>query len=749
MDEKNNAQIPLDELALKDGPLSADEVERFKRLTKLQSRMSDMLIARFRQNIETFRKYIPDIAAQFEHYRPKTPLEFFCTENGIPNLQFPEKNNEILYKCDDPIALCRSQVEDALKKHVFIGTGYKIEHDPYGQIHHRYLRQSVEMVHEAIRDERPYTAMELKSSPNCVVVGIGLGYPLALLCERIEAANLLLIEPDADLFFASLHTFDWASFLDYIRQNQFGIDFLIGQDPEQLNGDLTLFYSHHGRFLTGQCFCFVHYASSETQALVKSLLSDYYRMHAAMGFFDDHLFGISHALYAATHHKKFLSTAVKPSDIIKKTPLFIVGSGPSLDHDIPFLRAHQDEAIIIACGTALDTLYHAGIRPDFYAATERTPEISETLDAIPDKEFLRGITLIAGDVIHPYTQERFAHTAIFGKPDEPFYWMAYSGLKLGPFIRAINIMNPIVGNLGVSAGLNLGFKKICLFGLDNGKRVDSERMHSQYTTTYNEQGVSDKGGNYNVKGGFTLPGNFGGDIAANYIFRLANRHMELVISHFKAGNDDLEVINCSDGALIKGASPCHSEDLKLDGTAIDKGAVMAHIHEGMSYDLKLTRDQCRDLCNPEGFDETVRSLKRVLEHKPSSRVDAVSTLERCCELLFRISEDTRTRGFAFCLDGSTESQFIMILNALYRISDEKKSLALYDRLVNLYLDFLDDAQKLFRMLPDYIMGEHHALLNGKLGFDHPDSKAPDLTPRAALIKKAFDDPLKTFVKRLQ
>ena len=58
-----------------------------------------------------------------------------------------------------------------------------------------------------------------------------------------------------------------------------------------------------------------------------------------------------------------------------KLPVFVIGSGPSLDNDIPFIRKNQDKAIVVACGTAIDTLYHAGIKPDFYACTERTPEI--------------------------------------------------------------------------------------------------------------------------------------------------------------------------------------------------------------------------------------------------------------------------------------------------------------------------------------------------------------------------------------
>ena len=422
--DKSSQLSDLDRIALRQGPLTAEEAGRFKRLSELQGRMSSMLLSRFRQSIEAFRNFIPDIADNFEHYVPRRTLEFFCTENGIPNLMFPDSGSDILYKADDPLELCRRQLDDVLSRQHYVGTGYSLEYDQFGQIHHRYLNRAVSQVKAGMEGEGLCTALDLKSCPNCVVVGIGLGYPLALLCERMEIANLVLIEPDPDLFFASLHAFDWASLLSYMRENHYGINFLIGQTPAQLSEDLPAFYQRHGRFLTGQCLCYVHYASAEIQSLVQTLLKDYYRIHSAMGFFDDHLFGVSHACWAVTHGRRFLRGDAEPEEWFRRIPLFVVGNGPSLDRDIPFLRRNQDKALVMACGTALDTLYHAGIRPDFYACTERTPQIAETIDAIPDKAFLRRITLIAGDVVHPRTQERFARSAIFGKPDEPFFWMA-------------------------------------------------------------------------------------------------------------------------------------------------------------------------------------------------------------------------------------------------------------------------------------------------------------------------------------
>lgn len=741
----------IEHLALKETPLTAAEIERVRKLSRLQNSMSDLLIERFRQNIEAFREFIPDIACTFEHYHPTTTLDFFCTENGIPNLQFPDRHQDILYKCDDPRALCDAQAQKALKDHIFTGTVYKKESDPYGQIHFRYLSEAVDKVSNATKDEKLYSADELKSIPNAIIVGLGLGYVLESLCSRAELINIVIVEPDLDMFYASLHAFDWRAFLKYLRANDFGINFLLGQTPEQLSVDLTSYYEHHGRFLSAQCLCLIHYASDEIRLLVDTLLQDYYRLHAAMGFFDDHLFGTSHGLYAATHHHKFLRADVALPQSFCDLPLFIIGNGPSLDKDIAFLRRNQDKALIIACGTALDTLYHAGIKPDFYAATERTPEIAETLDAIPDRDFVHSLTLLAGDVIHPYTQDRFEHTAIFGKPDEPFYWRIFSRVKNGTKIRTVNVMNPIVGNLGISAALSLGFCNIYLFGIDNGKPVDATRMHSKYSATYSTHGLADNGGNYDTRQGTTLPGNFGGEVQANYIFRLANRHMELVINEaIHSTQGKTKIYNCSGGARISGTIPKHSEEIDTSSfNNINKQEILAYIHNCMSIDLALTHDEAKSLCNSLEFDDACAQILEVFNKSLESRTALVKAMEQASERLWRIYEDPQSRCLACDLEGTMQSMFIMALNALYHIENEPKAVKVALDVIKSFGYFIEDAKVLFRLLPDYIMGEHHQFLKGRLGFDHEDSSAPATKMRDRLFKTAPQDKLKKFIKRYE
>lgn len=749
--DKGGKLSDLDRIALKNGPLTAAEAERFKRLSELQGRMSSMLIDRFGRNIEAFRKFIPDIAENFAHYVPGKTLEFFCTENGIPNLMFPDDGNRILYKSDDPVDLCRRQIDGVLAKQTYVGTGYSKEYDQFGQIHHRYLGMAVTQVKEAMKGETLCTAAELKSCPNCVVVGIGLGYPLALLCERMEIANLVLIEPDPDLFFASLHAFDWASFLSYMRENKYGINFLIGQTAEQLSEDLPAFYQRHGRFLTGQCLCFVHYASEEIQSLVTTLLKDYYRIHSAMGFFDDHLFGISHACWAISHKRRFLRGDVEPEEWFRRIPLFVVGNGPSLDRDIPFLRRNQDKALILACGTALDTLYHAGISPDFYACTERTPQIAETIDSIPDKDFLRRIILMAGDVVHPRTQERFARSAIFGKPDEPFFWMARASFGQARLVRAINVMNPIVGNLGVSAAMSLGSSRVCLFGLDNGRPVEASRMHSKYSAIYSSSGVSDKGGNYDLSSGIALPGNFGGMVKSNYIFRLANRHMELVMELQHRLDPKLRITNSSDGARMEGAEPARSSDLEAEFAQlpeVDKDAALAYLHEHLCLALNIPDDELERSCMKDEFRRVCGQIRSKLDGPhPRERTLYVQYLEDLSEIVSKLCVDPLTRALGYTLEGSSQSIFMMALNALYHIHDEKKAVSVADQVLLDYKWMLEDAVKLYDFLPRYVMGDHLKLLPGTLGFDHPGAPAPKLPEQRRLMDPKFSDPQEKFVRR--
>lgn len=91
-DQKKNSllddDLSLEELAKNFDNIDINDLEKIQDLAKLQQQMNDFLIDRFATNIESFKKYMPDIGKFFEHYKPKRTIEFFCMPNGIPNLYF-------------------------------------------------------------------------------------------------------------------------------------------------------------------------------------------------------------------------------------------------------------------------------------------------------------------------------------------------------------------------------------------------------------------------------------------------------------------------------------------------------------------------------------------------------------------------------------------------------------------------------------------------------------------------------------
>src|SRR5574344_1810300 len=225
-------EASLEALAAKqDCDLSIDDIEELKHLKMLQSQMADFLIERFQNNLETFKKYMPDVAKTFETYRPKRTMEFFCAQNGIPNLIFPD-TNDILYKTFDPFELCKKQVDFVLNKNNIRQVKYPHEWDPFGQIHFKFQNQAIN-IEESVERDRTISPKEIGSLPNVVLIGIGLGYQLANLYENIEIANLLIVEPDLDMFYASMHSFDWKNLLEFLFEKKYGVHIMLGQTPRQ------------------------------------------------------------------------------------------------------------------------------------------------------------------------------------------------------------------------------------------------------------------------------------------------------------------------------------------------------------------------------------------------------------------------------------------------------------------------------------------------------------------------------------
>ncbi|MBU3844628.1 MAG: DUF115 domain-containing protein [Candidatus Anaerobiospirillum pullicola] len=736
----------LDQLSAKMGS-DAELDANIHNLMELQQQMGSMLIERFQKNMEAFKKYVPDIYERFKDFRPSEPLEFMCTANGIPNLFFPDRQ-EFFYKTYNPQELCNMQVDTVIDHCIFRQLKYSVDNENLGQIHHRYLNEIVK--YQSTHVPPNPKPLLIDSCPICLMVGCGLGYQIGHLYERIDIGNLVLIEPNSDLFFASLHAFDWANLLDFLHENNRGIYFMVGQSKDQVFEDLNSFYTRHGRHLACFMWSLVHYRSPIINEISDRIIEDYERSYATLGFFDDHLFDISHGINHLINHTHFLRRNPPLSAEVSNIPFCIVANGPSLSNDLEFLRKVQDKVIIFACGTAIETLYNAGIRPTFYGCTERLRVVSEHLDLIPDQDFIRSCYLISADVVHPAVVAHFDHAALFGKADENFYWLG-AGKMYDQFrkIMPISLMNPLVGNLGVAAATQLGFKRIYLFGVDNGTKREDKETHPDENLFYKKHKAASSA-IHNLT--YTMDGNFGGTVATSYLYRLSARYMNVIMRH---GVHDfkLNYYNCSDGVLLDNAIPTHTDELEwwYDLPDLDRKKFFEYMDNEKSFALEFTDKDRESMLDPTIFDMVADLAMKMLKGEtPETRLDFALRLQNVCEMLFKL-HSTRDYYVADFFDGSLYSMFAMLMRSLFQIKDEKEAIRVTEDQIKYILYFIEDAKKIFRMLPDYCAEDHQKNLNGVVGFDHPDSKAPPIRMRKVYVtpEDTANYPTRKFVKRYE
>lgn len=723
--------------------------ENVEELKEIQLQMYQFLEERFNVNLECFKKYYPDIAKKFEVYTPKRKFEFFCTQNGIPNLFFTEEN-EFFYKTDDPIQYCQNEMDTFLSTSKVQQTKYQNEYDPFGQIHFKYSNQSVK-IENSLQRNKDLLIKDVKSYPNCLMIGIGLGYHLARLYEQVEVENLVLIEPDTDVFYASMFSFDWSNLLEYLHQSKHLIHFLIGIEKDQLFLEIEAIYRKHGIFLSGSWFTYIHYINDATKETWTEIKKHFDQIHGALGFFDDHLFATSQGLELIHNKHRFvLNTPLREE--YKSLPVFVIGAGPSLDHDIPFLRKYQDKAIIIACGTAIDSLYHAGIKPDFYVNLERTFNVGEsTLGVIPDQKFLKDTIIFASDTCHRNTLKYFKDTAIFAKNDEPFFPYLTSYYPELEKIQEIKLSNPVVGNAGLASAIYFGFENIYLFGIDNGKKLGSNQMHSSYTSLYANRGAIDHGGSYTIEK--SLPGNFGGQCESSFFFSMSGHNISFLLQMEQLNNDRLICNNCSDGIFMENTIPTHSEDLVKEFCSlpdIDKNRFSDYVKNEKTAAIHASYDELKKLFDSSKFNELVSNTMKLMENMPDNRVDYVKRMVEVSEYISDLMSNRENFYYGSVINGSIQNLFIMVSRALYHCGDENLCIQSANKILNLVKDFLSEAKILFSYLPDYIMWDHSKYFpNGLVGLDTSFAKAPRFPKKLEILKKQFDDPLKTFVKRYE
>lgn len=669
-----------------------------------EAAMRQTLPLRFEANMAAFRQLMPAIARRFESYQVQRPFEFFCTENGIPNLRWLDEKTA--FYGADPYAESLQQVESVLGDNTLIRFNQEQEGDWIGQQHVLFMNQLVARQKELIQSHEPLAQIP-ESMPLGLVFGCGLGYHLSYLYERCRLANLYLFEPNEDLFYASLFTFDWQPLLDYLMSQNMGMHIFLGQSEEEIMHDIHEVVLKRSPFLCATTFGIIHYRSEELQSLQARVAKEFFTLGMGWGFFDDTLFSLAHSLSNMEAGVRFFLQGKSLPAPWADCPVFVIANGPSLDGCIDLIRRYQDKALIVACGTAITALHKAGIQPDIYAAVERITPVPGSLRQLNDPGYLQDILLLGPDVLHPECRDLFRDKIYGFKAEEPMCQLLWVNTELMAVYRTIAHTNPLVGNIGVSLPLHLGFKNLYLMGLDNGFK-SSEHHHSRYSMYYSETGETRNEFKQMAlaQGDSVLPGNFGGEVISNQLFACSVMMLGVALEKFP----EAQCHNCSDGAAIPGAVPLAPSAIDLQqAPVIDKQALRAHLLQEMSAPVPVRRAEIERYMDVEFFNILLNKIKDEWQQPLASRFDLVQRMQTQMEYLYQVSA-SRQRHINNVLFGSFNSIFTLVTALAYQIKDEEAALAAVGDLTPILDEFFTTMMKLYAHGLEMIQASHHHLL---------------------------------------
>ena len=527
----------------------------------------------FEENLELLRAVYPEIYALVKNHNPES-YRLCLNPDGTPNIvNVPEKT--LLYPAsgEEIDALNDSKVLGMARKVNFSETyllqseGLAVNNSPVQSRAYSELLgitpMSIKPIDDAEgREELRIQELDATYIPFVRVSGVGLGTQLLKLLKDKTVVHISIIEPDIDLFFLSLFVIPWGILHQYFSIGSKRMSLIVGDTPENSIKRESAFIRQTFPFLTSNFgrLSMIHDDSVMSRLISaekeEDAVSD---LSSSSGWYDDQKIGLYHSLRNIKERRAFF-TGKKITGLLR---VFVVGSGPSLDGSLAYIRQNCDQTVIFACGTAISPLLSAGIIPDFHIVQERFWE-KDTLFGLKNDPSLKQIRLLKLNVVSPENDSLYKETYVFQKFMDP------GSALLGPGFPATQGVNPTVTNAGVAFAMELGADEVYLFGVDYGSEAGTGKWHSS-NTRYDAEGVA---ASYAKEELFEAQGNCGASAVTTPFLSWSRNVTETIIDR----HDHANFFNIGGGARISGTDECHVEDLpELSFLPIPKSDVVREI----------------------------------------------------------------------------------------------------------------------------------------------------------------------------
>jgi len=507
------------------------------------------------RNLACFQKRAPNIYDILENFTPGSSLTF--DDNGRPDVSFPD--GQLFGGEMDTIV--SGQLQDFWEKPTRVNHRPELvvaQIDDHAQSYVRRLMKRAEDA--AIGFSNQYSVRE---SYFLCIMGIGLCGHIDELVEETNCRALHVIDPSPEFLVHTLEIYDWARLFETMDERNGTLWILIDDDPDFIARELKSWLRNTNPMGIDGTIFFSHYNNEVLRAAGEKFASALQLILSDLGtYFDERL------MVQNTHHNLYSGKErvyKRGQNLSTEVPAFVIGTGPSLDQSLDFLRQNQKKAIIFSSGTALRSLLANGITPTFQIETENIdvlPVISETADKYDVSSLLLVASTTTDTKIIPYFDEVLY---FFREPLTP------TSLFCDDDSRCLLDANITVGNAGLAFAQEIGFRDIYLFGLDMGTR-DPDLHHSKDSYHYTEGAlVEPEDLNFHIP----VPANFGGTSYASKGMFLAREHIERSIRRYGRGRNHY---NCSNGSRIAGSTPKAIKDLNFpDLTAGAKDQIVDNV----------------------------------------------------------------------------------------------------------------------------------------------------------------------------
>lgn len=372
-------------------------------------------------------------------------------------------------------------------------------------------------------------------SGTTIFLGIFTGLHIAQYLNTTVVKDIILIEPDMDRLALSCF------FLDYgALHKRFGHVILHagGSMPENpidyLMSTASVTTAVWLRMLPA-------YPLGEFDDIIRRVSIRWNAFHEIRVPFDRELRNLK---YGAQNLKAGLPVLAEQPLLSEGSRIVVVGSGPSLEADLKWLKKNQKRLIIISAHSAARVLKKAGIAPDFYCTldTEIDEPLLKKLDLDP------GIPLIAYYKADPKLFEAFSEVYLFHEENKS---------NAVDFKVKLYYTHPTSGNTAVALAAFFKPTVLYLAGMDLGFR-DASKSHAAGTWHDDDEGA----GHRATLASDVLPvkANFEESAGSIFTYSYLNNARATVEVALASTGGAVRVVNLSDGIQIAYANPARSAD---------------------------------------------------------------------------------------------------------------------------------------------------------------------------------------------